>query len=138
MEIISGLKLSTDQVKTKNFSFSYFCRFVTSALTVRPKKTYIYCFQALFSICYFLAISFGFKNLRVSSFYSILNFLQIEQDYLRVHVLVCCWAAKQYSEISGIFSKLQTEERVLRVNKRKISGKHIFNGEHFGTEGSHG
>ena len=35
------------------------------------------------------------------------------------------------------FFRLQTEERVLKVNKSKIIGENIFNGDHFGTEGNH-
>ena len=38
-----------DQVKTKIFCLGYFCRFMTSALTLRPQNTYIYVFQALLS-----------------------------------------------------------------------------------------
>ena len=32
----------------------------------------------------------------------------------------------------------QTEERVLRVNKSKITGGNSFNGNHFNIEGNHG
>ena len=41
MEIILGLKLVMDQVKTTKLYFGYFCRFVISALTLRPGK-YVY------------------------------------------------------------------------------------------------
>ena len=37
-------KVTTDQVKMKKLCFGYFCRFVTSALTLRPRNTYIYVF----------------------------------------------------------------------------------------------
>ena len=60
--------------KDKKFSFGYFCRFVTSALTLRPPNTYIYVFQALFGFCNFKATSSESWKLRVSSFYSILNY----------------------------------------------------------------
>ena len=40
-----------NQVKTKKLCFGYFYRFVTSALTLQPRSTYIYVFRALFSFC---------------------------------------------------------------------------------------
>ena len=36
------------------------------------------------------------------------------------------------------FLRAQTEGRVLRVNKSKITGENIFNGDHFENEGKHG
>ena len=71
MEIILRLKVTMNQVKTKKLCFGYFCRFVTSALTLRPRNTYI---RALFGFCNFLATSCGFWKLGVSSFSSTLNF----------------------------------------------------------------
>ena len=35
------------------------------------------------------------------------------------------------------FLRFQAEERVLRVNKSKITGKNTFNGYHFDIEGDH-
>ena len=70
MEIILGLKVTMDQVKTKKFCFVYFCRF----LTLRPWNTYIYGFRALFGFCSFLATSCGFWKLGVSLFSSTLSF----------------------------------------------------------------
>ena len=37
--------------KEKKLCFGYFCRFETSALTLRPRNTYIYLFQVLFGFC---------------------------------------------------------------------------------------
>ena len=45
--------------------------------------------------------------------------------------------SNQYSEISGIFSRFQIKERVLKVNKSEITGKNTFNGDHFDIEGNH-
>ena len=39
--------------KDENLYFGYFCRFVTIALTLRPRKMYIYVFRALFGFCNF-------------------------------------------------------------------------------------
>ena len=62
----------------------------------------------------------------------------VEPDFWRLHVLVCCCAANQYTEITDIFLRFQTEEHILRVNKSKITGKNTFNGDHFEFEGNHG
>ena len=45
MEIILGPKVATNKSATKKPSFQYFCRFVTCALTLRPRNTYITIFQ---------------------------------------------------------------------------------------------
>ena len=42
-----------DQVKTNKFCFGCFCRFVTSALTLRQQKIDIYVFRAMFGFCIF-------------------------------------------------------------------------------------
>ena len=62
------------QLKTKKNCFGYFCRFVTSALTLRPRNTYIYGSQELFGFCNFLASSCGFWKLGISSFFATLKF----------------------------------------------------------------
>ena len=41
------------------------------------------------------------------------------------------------SEITGIFLRFQTEERVLRVNKSEITGENAFNGDLFEIEDNH-
>ena len=48
MEIILTLKATMNQVKAKKLCFGYFCRFVSRALTLRPRNTYICVFRALF------------------------------------------------------------------------------------------
>ena len=121
MEITLWLKVTMDQVKTEKFCFAFFCRFVTSALTIRPRNSYIYVFRAYFGFCSFLATSFDFWKLAVSLFFMYTKF-----DFWRLY------AANQYSEISGIFLRVQTEERALRVNKSKITGAKTFNGDQFG------
>ena len=52
-------------------------------------------------------------------------------------MLVCCCAANQYSEITGIFLRFQTEEHVLKVNESKVTGENTFIGDHFEIEGNH-
>ena len=37
----------------KSSGFRHFCRFVTGALTLTPRTTYIYVFQELFGFCNF-------------------------------------------------------------------------------------
>ena len=121
MAIILGLKVTMDQVKTRKLCLGYFCRFATSALTFRPRNMYIYVFRAFFGFYNFWATSCGFWKLGVSSFSSKLNFEYIERDFWRLHVLVCCYAANQYTEITSIFFlRFQTEERVLRVNSTDV------------------
>ena len=53
MKIILRLKVTINKVKTKNVCLRYFCRFVTSTLTLRPQNTYIYVFGALFGFLNF-------------------------------------------------------------------------------------
>ena len=40
-------------------------------------------------------------------------------------------------KLSAFFWRFQTEERVLRVSKSKITGENTFNGDHFEIEGNH-
>ena len=60
IEIILGLKVTMEQVKTGKFFSVCFSRFLTSALTLRPQNTDIYVFRALFGFCNFLATCCGF------------------------------------------------------------------------------
>ena len=52
-------------------------------------------------------------------------------------MLVCCCAASQYSEITCIFLRSQTEESVVRVNKSEITGENAFNGDPLEIEDKH-
>ena len=74
MWIIFGLKLTIDEVKRKRVFLGYFCRFISSALILRPRNTYIYVSRVLFLFCKFLITSCGFSKLAVSSFYSTTKF----------------------------------------------------------------
>ena len=47
------------------------------------------------------------------------------------------FAANQYSEITSIFLRFQTEERILRVNKSEITGENAFNGDLLEIEDNH-
>ena len=40
-------------------------------------------------------------------------------------------------KLPTFFWRFQTKERVLKVNKSKITGKNTFNGYHFDIEGDH-
>ena len=42
-----------------------------------------------------------------------------------------------HSEITGIFLRSQTEERVLSVDRNQITGENTFNGDHCEIEGNH-
>ena len=55
-------------------------------------------------------------------------------------VYVYQFAAAQQSnalKLPAFFLGFQTEERLLRVNKSKITGENTFNGDHFDIEGNH-
>ena len=41
-------------------------------------------------------------------------------------------------KLPAIFLRFQTAERVLRVNKSKITDENTLNGDHFEIEGNHG
>ena len=45
---------------------------------------------------------------------------------------------KNKLKLLAFFLRFQPEERVLRVNKSKITGENSFNCDHFEIEGSHG
>ena len=51
----------------------------------------------------------------------------------RVSFLASACTAK----LPAFFQRIQTEERVLRVNKNKSTGENALNGDHLGTEGNH-
>ena len=42
------------------------------------------------------------------------------------------------AKLPAFFSRFQTEEFVLTVNKSKITGENTFTGNYFGIEGNHG
>ena len=46
-------------------------------------------------------------------------------------------AAQQTSaaKLLLFYQRFQTKERALRVNQAKITGKNVFNGDHFRSEG---
>ena len=69
--------------------------------------------------------------LRLHSFSSTLNFKETEQDIWRLHDLVFCCAANQFTDFTCTFLRFQTEERILRYNKSKITGENTYNGDHF-------
>ena len=95
IEVYHGLRTA------EKIYFEYFCRFVFKALTLRLRNTYMYVFGVLFGFWKFQTNSCRFQKLGVSSFSSKLNFQFIDQDYWRLHVLVCCCVASQCSEITS-------------------------------------
>ena len=137
MRMFLKLKITMNKVKMKKLDFRYFCRFGTRALTLRPRNTYIYVFRALFGFCNFQATCCEFSKLGVTYLDSKLNFESIEQVFWRLNVLVCCCAASQYSEITCIFLRSQTEESVVRVNKSEITGENAFSGDPLEIEDKH-
>ena len=54
---------------------------------------------------------------------------------MRLHILACCCAAKKYCDIPAFYSRYQTKERFLRVNKSKIAAEKAFNEDYFDIEG---
>lgn len=57
---------------------------------------------------------------------------------MRLDVLLCYWAADQYSETANIFQSFQTVSAYfLKVDETKISIDKPFNQDHFGTKGNH-
>ena len=55
MEIILQLEVTLIQITTEKHYFGYFGRFVTRALTLRLRSTWIYDFQTLFGFYTFYA-----------------------------------------------------------------------------------
>ena len=61
----------------------------------------------------------------------------MELDFWRLYVLVSCCPPNEYSKTTGLFLRFPTEERVVRVNKGKITRENTFNRDHFEIEGNH-
>ena len=80
----------------------------------------VWCLQFL---CHFLWVLEARSKLIL--FYT--KFSVNRARFSRLHVLVCCCAANQYREVTGILLGFQTEECVLRVNKSKVTGENTFN-----------
>ena len=57
---------------------------------------------------------------------------------MRLHVLVCCCVADQYTKVTGIFLRFQNEKHVLRVNKSEITDENTFSKDDFETERNDG
>ena len=53
IQIIFEWKVSVNQKVKVKPSFRYFSWFMSGSLTLRPQKTYVYAFRALFSFCNF-------------------------------------------------------------------------------------
>ena len=132
-EIILRFKVTVNQVKTKKLCFWYFCRFVTSALTL-GSPFLEHC--SVFSV--FMPLRIGLESQEpVHSLPK--KFEYTDPDFWRLFVLVCFCAANQYSENNGIFFfflRFETEEHVLRDNESEATVKNTFNGDHFETEAS--
>ena len=138
MEFILRLRVTMDELKSKNFCFEYFCRFVASALILRPWNRYIYVFRGWFGFCNFNFTSCGFQKQGVSSFFSTLNFDEIERGFWGLNVLVYGGTAKPlHWNYRHFFLRFQTIEPVLRVKKCEITGENTFKEDHLETEGNH-
>ena len=67
-------KVAADQKMTKGSSFETFHRTLTCLVKLRPRMPHILCFLDCYSFSQFLASSYCFYNLRLSSLNSELNF----------------------------------------------------------------
>ena len=116
MEIILRLKVTMNQVKTKKLFWGYFCRFVTSALTLRPRNTHSYVFGALSGFCNFLKPFQWVLEARskLTLFYT--KFWVTRARFLSSTCtsLLLCSKPVQWN-YRHFFLRFQTEERVLRV-----------------------
>ena len=102
IEVILRWKITMNQVKNKKLGLRYFCRFVTRALTLRPRRRYIYVFRALFGFCSFQVTSYEFWKLGVSSLIFELNFDETERNFWGLNILFYCCTRHQYSEFTHI------------------------------------
>ena len=129
MKIILASEGTTDQVKTKDFCLWYFCRLMTTALTLRLPNTYTQVFRALFPFCNFLFTSCGFWN-RIQF---ILFYTKVLVHRVRFLVSRCTGFllhANWYSEIKSIFFEISNQRAGSEVKKCKIIGENTFNGGH--------
>ena len=51
-----------DSINDEEICFGFFCRFVTSAVTFRPRNKYFYVFGTLFDFCNFEVFFSGFRG----------------------------------------------------------------------------
>ena len=50
---LSEIEDNHESSKDEKLGFRFFCIFISRALTLRPRNTYMYVFTALFSLCSF-------------------------------------------------------------------------------------
>ena len=73
IQIIFERKVSMNQKAEVKPSFRYFCRFMSGSLTLRPRKTHVYVFRALFGFGNFQVTSCFLQKLGTYSLDSTLN-----------------------------------------------------------------
>ena len=120
MDIILELKVTINQVKTKKLCLWYFYRFVTRALTLRPRNTNIYVFRAVFGFCNIYVTSCWVYKLGVSFLHSTLNSEKKSQLF---GVYIDQFAAAQQistAKLLEFLRRFQTQEPVLRVKTLKL------------------
>ena len=107
MKVIFVVKV-TINIKTqkKNVVFGYSCRFVSRALTIRLRNTYIYVFGAFFGLPNVQDNSCCLRKVRWQLFHSTLNFDQKEPVFMPSQCTSLILRSNQYSEIIFIFSKI--------------------------------
>ena len=138
MGIIWRWKLTLDQVNMKNVYFRYFWWFLTSALTLRLRNTYLYIFETVFCWYNFEATSCKFWKSEKYWLSSTLIFGEKKSDCWCMHVVLCCCAGNQYTEINGIIFEISNQRLRFAVNKSENSGENTFNGDHFEMKANHG
>ena len=135
MEIILGLKVTVGLVKAIKIWFGYLCRFLTSALSLRPQNMYIYVFLALLEFfnffCHFVVVLEARSGL-------LLFCTKFWVTRATFSASTCFSLQKITAKLVVFFFRFQTKEQALRVNKSKITGRNPFKGNDFGIEDNHG
>ena len=137
MDIILKLIVTMNQVAIKKSCFSYFWRFLTRALTLSPRNMYIHIF---FSLLWFLQFLRPFLLVLQARSKRIRFFTKMWLKRTSFMASTCTSLLLHRKPVQRnyrhFFQRFQSDDRVLRVSKTRITGENSFNGDHFGTEGN--
>ena len=94
-------------------------------------------FSSIIQLLQFLSHILFFLEARNKLIRFYTKFLVKRSNFWHLNVLVCCYTANEYGEITGIFQIFRTAVRTLSVNETKITDENTFNRDYVGIKGNH-
>ena len=113
---------------------TYFER-VTAKLTLNFRKKHICVFPGCFNSNHFFGYFLLLLEIKTKFIKFCTKFYVKQVNFCRLHVLVCCCAANQYSEIASIFSKNLKNRARSRGNETKLTSENDFIADLFALGG---